>query len=684
MVHLFEWKWTDIAAECENFLQYYGYGAVQVSPPNEHITLTQNNDLPWWVRYQPVSYKLTSRSGTEAEFEDMVKRCNAVGVRIVVDVVMNHMVGVGQKAGVAGHGSSGGTTYDGTDGVESFPGVPYSNSDFNDFRCHGDIQNSDYNNNAEHVKNCRLSGLLDLNQGSATVRNKLVAYLDSLIDFGVAGFRCDASKHMWPDDLLVILNMTKDLRADIFGASQRAFAVHEVIDRGGESVKCADYLGVGRYTNFNYGAAVSQAAKGQSDWKVLARLGPGYQYGNNEDHDVLNFIDNHDNQRDSNPYVVTYKDGDKYRLAVSYMLAWPYGYPRVMSSYYFTQHDQGPPNSGSGSGYATTSPTFNSADQTCNSQSGWVCEHRWPTIREMAKFRSAVQGAAATEIFTDNQRIAFAREGKGFFALNANGNAWSKYFPTTMPAGDYCDQYAGSLKDGKCTGATITVKDDGSAFVQINSNQAVAFSLASRIGGAPQPPVTPSAGYKKTVVFIKKDTYQGQNLFVRGGTSQANSGACAPGPYQQAADKCAIPIIHNTTVPWMFAEYLTWSQGDQYLDFEGAEEKQGTHDGYAAFGTPLAYSTNDNTAVEYQPYNKYGSGYWMVQMLMDCSKAEQGWFELKGYVSPDVGWESDISQATCTGSVGGSAPFTSINHVAKCGAVNVFTWGSGDCIIDSA
>lgn len=30
MVHLFEWKWTDIARECEEFLQYYGYGAVQV------------------------------------------------------------------------------------------------------------------------------------------------------------------------------------------------------------------------------------------------------------------------------------------------------------------------------------------------------------------------------------------------------------------------------------------------------------------------------------------------------------------------------------------------------------------------------------------------------------------------------------------------------------------------------
>ena len=35
---------------------------------------------PWYQRYQPVSYKMDSRSGTEAEFRDMVSRCNAVGV----------------------------------------------------------------------------------------------------------------------------------------------------------------------------------------------------------------------------------------------------------------------------------------------------------------------------------------------------------------------------------------------------------------------------------------------------------------------------------------------------------------------------------------------------------------------------------------------------------------------------
>lgn len=45
-VHLFEWSWPDVAQECEQFLGPKGYAAVQVSPPNEHITGNQ-----WWTRY---------------------------------------------------------------------------------------------------------------------------------------------------------------------------------------------------------------------------------------------------------------------------------------------------------------------------------------------------------------------------------------------------------------------------------------------------------------------------------------------------------------------------------------------------------------------------------------------------------------------------------------------------------
>lgn len=88
MVHLFEWKWDDIAAECERFLGPKGYGGVQVSPVTENRV---EPGRPWWERYQPVSYGLTTRSGNEQQFTNMVKRCKDVGVNIYVDIVFNHM-----------------------------------------------------------------------------------------------------------------------------------------------------------------------------------------------------------------------------------------------------------------------------------------------------------------------------------------------------------------------------------------------------------------------------------------------------------------------------------------------------------------------------------------------------------------------------------------------------------------
>src|SRR5688572_12207686 len=82
-VQLFEWKWTDVARECESYLGPKGFAAVQISPPNEHNWIPSGDGAPypWWMRYQPVSYRLDrSRSGTRAELIDMVNRCNAVGV----------------------------------------------------------------------------------------------------------------------------------------------------------------------------------------------------------------------------------------------------------------------------------------------------------------------------------------------------------------------------------------------------------------------------------------------------------------------------------------------------------------------------------------------------------------------------------------------------------------------------
>lgn len=143
MVHLFEWKWKDIADECERFLAPVGYAGVQVSPVSENVI---EENRPWWERYQPISYQIITRSGNKDEFKSMVDRCNRVGVRIYVDIVFNHMTS--KRGSING---TGGTTAN-VDKL-AYPGVPYGPDDFH-FPC----TINDYND-ANQVRNCQLVGM---------------------------------------------------------------------------------------------------------------------------------------------------------------------------------------------------------------------------------------------------------------------------------------------------------------------------------------------------------------------------------------------------------------------------------------------------------------------------------------------------------------------------------------------
>lgn len=56
IVQLFQWKYSDIADECERFLGPKGFAGVQTSPVVENVVNLQdwNNNRPWWESYQPV------------------------------------------------------------------------------------------------------------------------------------------------------------------------------------------------------------------------------------------------------------------------------------------------------------------------------------------------------------------------------------------------------------------------------------------------------------------------------------------------------------------------------------------------------------------------------------------------------------------------------------------------------
>ena len=212
-VHLFEWKWSDIGKECQDWLGPKGFAAVQISPPNEHRVLDQGNRKhPWWQRYQPVSYRLQSRGGSRAQLKQMISDCNRAGVKVYVDAVINHMAGTDLGPG----SGSAGSAFD--PGRRDFPAVPYGPTDFNEPQCGIDYADAD------SVRNCWIGGTLtDLKTSKDYVRQKIADYPNELIGIGVAGFRIDAGKHMPPADLAAILAPVDDLGAAIDPNTGQAF-----------------------------------------------------------------------------------------------------------------------------------------------------------------------------------------------------------------------------------------------------------------------------------------------------------------------------------------------------------------------------------------------------------------------------------------------------------------------------
>src|SRR5438552_5850592 len=338
-VHLFEWNWTDIAAECEQVLGPAGFTAVQVSPPEEH-SITPNHD--WSERYQPVSYSIArSRSGTQAEFVDMVQRCKAVGVDIYVDAVINHMTNY-PSPGVG----SNGTAYSKYD----YPGL-YGASDF-----HPPCTVNNYQS-AANVQDCELVPLPDLNTGLPSVRQKIAGYLIMLARTGVAGFRIDAAKHIQQvelDQILAIVDSTMT-------AEGRPIPYYflEVIGGAGEALSPRDYFGeayssggaadITEFTFVGVGDKFRQIG-GQHISQLNPNGSPGNQLSQTAwalmpSDKAADFLQNHDTQHQCG---ISYRDGSVFRVANVWMLAQPYGYPSILSSYPFTcpaENAMDPPSS---------------------------------------------------------------------------------------------------------------------------------------------------------------------------------------------------------------------------------------------------------------------------------------------------------------------------------------------------
>lgn len=180
-----------------------------------------------------------------------------------------------------------------------------------------------------------------------------------------------------------------DLNVDHgFPAGARAFVLQEVIDfTGQEAVTKEEYYSIGLITEFRYGSELGRAMRGSNPLKYYFNFGE--EWGFAPDQYALVFNDNHDNQRGhgaGGANVVTYKDPKLYKQAQAYMMAWPHGYPRMISSFDFTDSEVGPPMDVD----ENILPVTINDDGSCGN--GWVCEHRWNALTQMVSFRNTVIG----------------------------------------------------------------------------------------------------------------------------------------------------------------------------------------------------------------------------------------------------------------------------------------------------
>ncbi|WP_180359635.1 alpha-amylase [Miniimonas arenae] len=451
-VQMFQWTWDSIAQECTDTLGPAGYGWVLTSPPQEHILGEE-----WWTSYQPVSYRVESRLGTREQFEAMTAACREAGVDVVADAVINHMTG--SDTGGTGWAGSSYEHYD-------YPGI-YTTGDFH----HCGLTPSDdivSYGDAAQVQTCELLNLADLDTSSEKVQDTLRAYLQDLLDLGVAGFRIDAAKHIAPEDLAAILDPFPDdtiVRQEVIGAS-------------GEPVQPAQYTGTGQVFDFVYARALTAAVR-SGDLAGVLDLPTSTGLSSNQ---AVVFVDNHDTERNGETLSRSY--GDQYALATTLLLAAPYGTPVVLSSYAFgiTDPNLGPAQDSTGAVLDAACPDEVGPGVAYPDQT-WVCQHRWDAVVGMVNWRIAAGDAPAEEITAMDDGVLSFRRGDAWVVLNVTREPVSFGLETALEPGEYCDVVSGLLVDGACAGGTVEVHDDGVASLVVPAQGAVAFHPGQRVSG---------------------------------------------------------------------------------------------------------------------------------------------------------------------------------------------------------
>ena len=244
-LHCWNWSFNEIVANLDT-IAALGYTTIQTSPIQAAKQATaEHPSNDWWVFYQPAAFVIdnsgNSALGTKAEFEAMCKAAHDKGLKVIVDVVANHM------------GNA--TSNDLSDAIiEDLR---------NDTNCWHDYSKntSNYNDRYDVTQHC-MAGLPDLNTANKKVQSYVLSFLKECIDAGADGFRFDGAKHIeTPDDT----NCSSDFWPTVIDGATKYFTdkrggelycYGEVLDAPGGNLSVSAYTKYMNVTDNSWGSAV--------------------------------------------------------------------------------------------------------------------------------------------------------------------------------------------------------------------------------------------------------------------------------------------------------------------------------------------------------------------------------------------------------------------------------------------
>lgn len=161
ILHCFDWTYNDIKAELPKIAKA-GFTSIQTSPAQPNGTGT------WYWLYQPISFSIgTNGVGTKAELQSLCDEADKYGIKVIVDVVANHLRGDHNNIDNDLKPSEYWHTFGG--------GIDWKNR----WQVtHGSI------------------GMPDIATENPYVQQKVCNYVQELKSVGVDGLRWDAAKHI--------------------------------------------------------------------------------------------------------------------------------------------------------------------------------------------------------------------------------------------------------------------------------------------------------------------------------------------------------------------------------------------------------------------------------------------------------------------------------------------------------